>query len=270
MAAVELACAAAEELAARGAKGVVLVDLNESVREVAKSINDDIGAEVAEGIVGDVTCDEFRKRCFDQATEQFGIPRICVPAAGITRDAIAVKVDKETGLANIYPRETFELVINVNLIAPVYWALETVARIAQERKRSGLGRWDPEEESQGAIVLIGSVSSQGKQGSDFLCSRQSRAGRCCIDDEQRSNVLWCAMRRDSSRFHRHADGSRHGRRCDPRTRLAVHTIKTLDPTQGNRRCDLLPGLQLCGQRRTLGRRRVASPGLKRNAACEED
>ncbi len=113
--------AAAEELAARGAKGVVLVDLNESVREVAKSINDDIGAEVAEGIVGDVTCDEFRKRCFDQATEQFGIPRICVPAAGITRDAIAVKVDKETGLANIYPRETFELVINVNLIAPVYW-----------------------------------------------------------------------------------------------------------------------------------------------------
>ncbi len=156
--------AAAAELAARGAKGVVLVDLSESVHEVAKSINEEIGAEVAEGIVGDVTCEEFRKQCFDQATEKYGVPRICVPAAGITRDAISVKVDKETGVANIYPRETFELVINVNLIAPVYWALETVARIAQERKRSGLGRWNPEEEMQGAIVLIGSVSSQGNKG----------------------------------------------------------------------------------------------------------
>jgi len=156
--------AAAEELAARGAKGVVLVDLSESVHEVAKTINDAIGAKVAEGIVGDVTCEKFRKQCFDQATEKYGVPRICVPAAGITRDAISVKVDKETGVANVYPRETFELVINVNLIAPVYWALETVARIAQERKQSGLGRWSPEEEMQGAIVLIGSVSSQGNKG----------------------------------------------------------------------------------------------------------
>ena len=113
--------AAATELAARGAKGVVLVDLSESVHEVAKSINDDIGAEVAKGFVGDVTCEKFRKHCFDQATEEFGVPRICVPAAGITRDALSVKVDKETGVASIYPRETFELVISVNLIAPVYW-----------------------------------------------------------------------------------------------------------------------------------------------------
>ena len=156
--------AAAAELAARGAKGVVLVDLSESVHEVAKSINDEIGAKVAEGFVGDVTCEKFRKQCFDQATEKFGVPRICVPAAGITRDSISVKVDKETGVASIYPRETFELVINVNLIAPVYWALETVARIAQERKRSGLGRWNPDEKMQGAIVLIGSVSSQGNKG----------------------------------------------------------------------------------------------------------
>ena len=152
------------DLANRGAKAVLLVDLNENVHEVAQSINDSVGAPVAEGVVGDVTCEQFRKETFDQATEKYGIPRICVPAAGITRDAIAVKLNKETGAASIYPRESFELVINVNLIAPVYWALETVARIAQERFRCGLKRWDPEEEAQGAIVLIGSVSSQGNKG----------------------------------------------------------------------------------------------------------
>lgn len=156
--------AAATELASRGAKAVVLVDLSESVHEVSESINHDVGARVAQGIVGDVTCEDFRKHCFDLATKEYGVPRICVPAAGITRDAIAVKVDKETGAASIYPRETFELVINVNLIAPVYWALETVARIAQERSQRGLKQWSPEEQIQGSIVLIGSVSSQGNKG----------------------------------------------------------------------------------------------------------
>lgn len=156
--------ATACEFADRGAKAVVLADLNDNVHEIAKSINDKHGRKIAEGMIGDVTDESFRKHCFDHATEKFGVPRICVPAAGITRDSLAVKVDKETGAANIYPRETFELVININLIAPVYWALEMIARIAEDRQRLGLGRWQPEEEAQGAIVLIGSVSSQGNKG----------------------------------------------------------------------------------------------------------
>ncbi|MCA9217301.1 MAG: SDR family oxidoreductase [Planctomycetales bacterium] len=156
--------ATALELANRGAKAVVLVDLSDNVHEVAKSINEEVGADIAAGFVGDVTCEKFRKDCFDQATDKYGIPRICVPAAGITRDALSVKLDKETGKANIYPKETFELVVNVNLVAPVYWALETVARIAEDRHKRGAGRWSPDEEPQGAIVLIGSVSSQGNKG----------------------------------------------------------------------------------------------------------
>lgn len=156
--------AAAEELARRGAKAVVLVDLSDGVHEVAKEVNQAAGREVACGMVGDVTSEEFRKKCFDDATETYGVPTICVPAAGITRDAIAVKVDKESGVANIYPLETFELVIDINLIAPIYWALEMVARIAQDRFKKGLGKWTPEEEMQGTVVLIGSVSSQGNKG----------------------------------------------------------------------------------------------------------
>jgi NAD(P)-dependent dehydrogenase (short-subunit alcohol dehydrogenase family) len=94
----------------------------------------------------------------------FGIPRICVPAAGITRDALTVKVDKSTGKAAIYPIDLFRLVTEVDLIAPIYWSLEMVARIAEDRHRRGLGRWEPDDHIQGNVILIGSVSSLGNKG----------------------------------------------------------------------------------------------------------
>jgi 3-oxoacyl-[acyl-carrier protein] reductase len=102
---------------------------------------------------------------YDQAVARHGVVNICVPAAGITRDALAVKIDKETGKPVIYPTKTFREVMEINLIAPVYWALEMVARIAEDRKRRGLGRWEPSEEKLGrTVVFIGSVSSQGNKG----------------------------------------------------------------------------------------------------------
>jgi len=36
-------------------------------------------------------------------------------------------------------------VVEVNLMAPVYWALEMVGRIAEARHKSGVGHWKPEE-----------------------------------------------------------------------------------------------------------------------------
>lgn len=60
---------------------------------------------------------------FDAIGRKFGRVSLCVPAAGITaRDDAAVRVDKNTGKARIYPLEQFKLVVDVNLIAPVYWA----------------------------------------------------------------------------------------------------------------------------------------------------
>jgi NAD(P)-dependent dehydrogenase (short-subunit alcohol dehydrogenase family) len=87
-----------------------------------------------------------------------------VPAAGITRDALAVKVDRDTGKAAIYSLADFRQVLEVNLVAPTYWALEMVARIAEDRRRRGLGQWKPQETVQGTVVFIGSVSSQGQKG----------------------------------------------------------------------------------------------------------
>jgi NAD(P)-dependent dehydrogenase (short-subunit alcohol dehydrogenase family) len=166
--------AVALELARRGARAVVAVDRGPDTTQVARTINEKVGRSVVEALIGDVTDDEFRSKVFAQVVGKHGVPNICVPAAGITRDALAVKVDKETGRAAVYPLETFREVTEVNLIAPIYWALDTVAQIAEERRRRGLGRWEPAEKLWGTVVFIGSVSSQGNKGQ--IAYATSKAG----------------------------------------------------------------------------------------------
>lgn len=156
--------AVARELAHRAARAVILVDRSDRAYELAKTINEASMRQVAEAKVGDVTDEGFRAKVFDEAISKHGGVQICVPGAGITRDSISVKVDKATGKAQIYPLKTFREVMEVNLLSPIYWAVETVARIAEDRTRRGLGRWDPKEEVQATIVFIGSVSSQGNKG----------------------------------------------------------------------------------------------------------
>lgn len=156
--------AVSRELANRGAKAVLLVDRSEAVQELAISMNKISGRQVAEAMVGDTTDEAFRKRVFNEATEKYGLVTIVVPAAGITRDALSVTIDKETGKASIYPVDTFRQVTEVNLLAPIYWGIEMVARIAEDRRARGLKRWDPEELIQGVVVFLGSVSSQGNKG----------------------------------------------------------------------------------------------------------
>src|SRR5262245_20927110 len=156
--------AVAIELAERGAGAVGLVDRNESVLRVARMINDRMDAPIAEALIGDTTDENFRRRTFDLMCAKHGAPRICVPAAGLTRDQLAVKIDKATGKAITYPVENFRLLVEVNLIAPVYWAMELVARLAEERREQGRTRWEPEEGIQGTVIFIGSISSQGIPG----------------------------------------------------------------------------------------------------------
>ena len=114
--------------------------------------------------MGDVCETSFRENVFTDIAEQVGLPRICVPAAGITRDRLSVQIDKETGKADVYPVDVFRRVTEINLIAPVYWALEMIKSIAEKRWGNGLKRWDPTEGLQGAVIFIGSVSSQGNRG----------------------------------------------------------------------------------------------------------
>jgi NAD(P)-dependent dehydrogenase (short-subunit alcohol dehydrogenase family) len=166
--------AVAFELARRGVKALAVVDRNPKTPEVARAINDAAGRAVAEPYVGDASNVEFRAQVFEDMVGKHGVVNILVPAAGITRDALAVKVDKETGQAVVYPLKQFREVTEVNLIAPIYWALEMVARLAEERKRRGLGRWEPAEKLWGTVVFIGSVSSQGNKGQ--IAYAASKAG----------------------------------------------------------------------------------------------
>ena len=152
------------ELARRGIRKIALVDQSEQTEVAAEQINNEITSEVAVAWRGDVSDDAFRTRIFDEMGEKYGTISICVPAAGITLDALAVKINKETGRADIYSQEKFRRVVDINLLAPVYWAMEMIARIAEDRYLRGLKKWHPEEDVQGTVIFIGSVSSQGVKG----------------------------------------------------------------------------------------------------------
>jgi NAD(P)-dependent dehydrogenase (short-subunit alcohol dehydrogenase family) len=162
------------QLARRGVRALALVDRSERVLEVARTINEGVGRPVAETFLGQTNSETFRIATYDAITARHGVVHICVPAAGITRDSLAVKVDKETGKAVLFSSKSFHEVLEVNLVAPTYWALEMVARIAEDRRRRGLGCWQPAESVQGTVVLIGSVSSQGNKGQ--LAYAASKAG----------------------------------------------------------------------------------------------
>lgn len=161
------------ELARRGAKMVAMVDRSDKVLETAKCVRN-AGKSAVLTFQGDTTDPKFRESVFDAVCERCGPPNICVPAAGIARDALAVKMNKDTNTPEVYPLETFRQVIEVDLVAPIYWALEMLARIAKERFAAGLKRWQPEEGTQGVAVFIGSISSAGIKGQ--IAYSASKAG----------------------------------------------------------------------------------------------
>jgi 3-oxoacyl-[acyl-carrier protein] reductase len=166
--------AVAIQLAKREIGHLALVDKTEAVHESAAELNQQMGRTMATGYTGDVTEDTFRSWVYQDLKEKHGMVHICVPAAGITRDGLSVKTDKQTNSSIIYPGKTFRLVTEVNLIAPIYWALELVAAAADYRRKMGLKRWESSEDLLGTIILIGSVSSQGNKGQ--LSYSVSKAG----------------------------------------------------------------------------------------------
>ena len=155
--------AVALRLARGGCAAVGMADLSDDVAGSAARVNEALGREVAVAFQGDVTCTEFRTRVFRRMAEH-GTVRICVPAAGILKDALAVKISPETGEAELYREDLFRKVLEVNLIHPVYWSMEMLAAVARERAARDLGKWSSGEEFQGAAILIGSVSCRGNRG----------------------------------------------------------------------------------------------------------
>ena len=197
-------------MARRKVRALALVDMGEDIDGVAAEVNAEAGREVGFPYRGDVTDEAFRSSVFDSISSQFGTVTMCVPAAGITRDDLAVRVDKETGKARIYPVERFKQVIDVNLVAPVYWSLEMIGRIAEDRAARGLKRWNPDEGMQGAIVFIGSVSSQGNRGQISYASTKAGLEGAAATIMKEAVFYGVRCGRDPPGLHRHADGARDG------------------------------------------------------------
>ena len=156
--------AVATELADRGVGAVGLVDSSESVINLARTINDRMGRPVAEAIIGDVTDAGFRSKAFDLISSKYGAPSICIPAAGVSHDQPAVTIDAASGRATTYPLDKFRELCEVNLIAPAAWAVEMVARLAEDRHRRGKSAWSPDEGIQGTIIFLGAVTPHGNSG----------------------------------------------------------------------------------------------------------
>ena len=159
-----IARALAKDLTQRGIKGLALVDYSETVNEVVADCNAMEGKEIAHPYVGDTSDGAFRENVYKDVTEKIQAPTVCVPAAAITRDDLAVKINKETGKPTLYPVEKFRQVVEINMIAPVYWAMEMIGGIAAKRVADGKQRWHPDEGIQGAVVFIGSIASVGNKG----------------------------------------------------------------------------------------------------------
>lgn len=153
-------------LADEAVRAVAIVDQVEETDAVCAQLNQEHGSEVFVPFRGDVTNNEFRESVFEELERRYGVVSLCVPAAGITRDRLSVKISRDNGtaIATIYDEGDFRKVLDVDLIAPIYWAMRTIASVAKSRAEKGLGEWQPEELVQGAIILIGSVSSSGNRG----------------------------------------------------------------------------------------------------------
>ena len=183
------------------------------------------------------------------------MPRICVPAAAITRDALAVRMDQQTGQVVIYPMEDFRKVVEINMIAPIYWAIELVAAVAKIMPIRGLKRWQPEEGLPGAIVFLGSIASAGNVGQISYSSTKAGLEGAASTTDGRVNVVpgsavgviqlgftpiprWC--------------GRWAGGRIRPDQSRSANAVETAYQARGNRRCHLLYGHQRCRQWRTCG------------------
>src|SRR5262245_18231234 len=103
--------AVARALAMRDVKAMALIDRSSMVEQVAASVKiSGPRAIEIDPYVGDVTDSRVRRDVFDQVVARHGVPAICVPAAGITRVARSMKIEKKTGKAEVYPLEDFRLV----------------------------------------------------------------------------------------------------------------------------------------------------------------
>jgi NAD(P)-dependent dehydrogenase (short-subunit alcohol dehydrogenase family) len=187
-----IARAVCRQLGREGIRAIASVDFADAVKGAAADINEELGRDCVIPFCGDVTDQSFRASVFAEMKRRFGGVQICVPAAGIVRDGLAVKVDKATKTARFYDQALMEKTIAVNLVAATYWAIETIASVAEQRAAQGLGGWKGGDEVQGEIVFIGSISSAGNKGQ--VAYAATKAGLAGVQSTLAKEAIYYGVR----------------------------------------------------------------------------
>jgi 3-oxoacyl-[acyl-carrier protein] reductase len=136
----------AAALKAEGAK-VVFCDVDAAgVDEASRAID-------VPGIVADVSSEDGVARLFSEAEAVFGgSVNVLVNNAGILRDGLLVRQDKETGAVSVLDKAKWDAVIAVNLTGPFLCARQFAKRALETKT------------SPGVIVNVSSISRAGNMG----------------------------------------------------------------------------------------------------------
>jgi 3-oxoacyl-[acyl-carrier protein] reductase len=135
-----------EQFKQAGAK-VVFCDVSaEGVQEASLALD-------VPGIVADVSNEADVARLFDEATEALGGPvNVLVNNAGILRDGLLIKKDRESGAIKRFDKSKWDAVIAVNLTGPFLCAREFAARCAETGTKPAV------------LVNMSSISRAGNMG----------------------------------------------------------------------------------------------------------
>jgi 3-oxoacyl-[acyl-carrier protein] reductase len=133
-----------------GGKVVLAGRTLEKLQRVEKETRD-MGGDVAI-IVCDVTKEEDNRRLASLAVEKFGAINLVLPFAGITKDALMLSIDRDTGkVTHKMPLELFQSVIDINLTGTFL----TIRECAEQMINLGC---------KGLLCLMSSTGSMGTAG----------------------------------------------------------------------------------------------------------
>lgn len=142
--------AIARHFGVHGAK-LVLGDIKQELLDQATGALKAEGVEVA-GVVGNVAVEADAARLMQSAVETFGALDVAILNAGILRDGLLLRVDKETGkVKGRMSLEQWQSVIDVNLTGVFLTGREAAAQMVD------LGKG-------GALVLMSSIAAEGNFG----------------------------------------------------------------------------------------------------------
>lgn len=140
--------AIAKEMVSHGAK-VALIDMNQEAIDAAVA---ELGADKAFGARANVANQAEVTEAFEAIMTHFGRLDVAVLNAGILRDGMLVKVDRETGkVASRMSLEQWQAVIDVNLTGVFLTGQEAAVRMINQG-------------SGGVIIPISSIARHGNPG----------------------------------------------------------------------------------------------------------